>query len=55
MEASIPWQAHAIRGAVILLLVVVFQQLVRGSITPVVAVTVAIGYVIVAEFVRRHT
>lgn len=54
MPDSVPWTAHLLRGAVVLVVVLLFQQIIRGEPTPVVAIAVAIGYVLVAEAVRRY-
>lgn len=53
MSADIPWRKHAVRGVGLLLVIVVFQQLTRGEITLSVALVASIGYVLVAEVIRR--
>lgn len=55
MEESIPWQEHAMRAAVLFVIVLLFQQLTRGELTLSVAILVAVGYVVMAELVRRIT
>ena len=55
MSDPVPWQEHLVRGGVLLIVVLLFQQIVRGHVTPSVAIVVAIGYVFVAELVRRWT
>lgn len=55
MDEAIPWQEHALRAGVLLVLVLLFQQVTRGELTVSVAVIVALGYVLMAELIRRIT
>lgn len=54
MNGEIPWRDHLVRAGSVLAAVLVFQYLFRGSVTVPIAVTVAVGYVLVAEGVRRY-
>lgn len=54
MAKDIPWRKHLIGGAMILLVLLLFQQVARGELTPEVAVVAALGYVLVSELVRRY-
>lgn len=54
MAETIPWQRHVFQGTAVLLGILLFQQLSRGEISPIIAVVVAIGYVLIAELVRRR-
>lgn len=54
MTDEVPWRSHALRGGIALLAVLLFQQLARGETTLSIAIAVALGYVIVAELVRRR-
>ena len=51
--SEIPWQEHLVRACLLFGAVLIFQQVVRGTLTLSVAVFVAVGYVLVAELVRR--
>ena len=55
MSDEIPWQNHAIRGAGLLFFILLFQTVFRGEISLGIALFAAIGYVVVAEFIRRWT
>lgn len=53
MSDEIPWRNHLIRGVGLLIVILAFQQLARGEITPSVALIASGGYVLVAELIRR--
>lgn len=53
MSGDISWRSHLIKGAFVLVLVLIFQQITRGQLTPIVAIFVATGFVFVSELVRR--
>ena len=53
VSISIPWVEHALRAGILLGLILLFQQFYRGSLTPSVAIVAALGYVLMAELVRR--
>lgn len=54
MTDTIPWQRHVFQGTAVLIVVLLFQELIRGEMSPGIALVVAIGYVLIAEFVRPH-
>lgn len=54
MTETIPWRTHLLQGTGVFVILLAFQQVVRGEPTPVVALVAAAGYVVVAELARRY-
>lgn len=54
MAHDTPWLRHILGFAIVLLVLLVFQQVIRGELTPEIAFAGALGYVIVSELVRRY-
>ncbi len=54
MDGGRSWQLLAVQAAIVVVVIMLFQQLFRGDITVPIALAVGIGYVAVAELVRRY-